>query len=144
LSAIASRHKQKLSDIITAALIIIIIIILVALYCIVVSASALSAPTTMTKTAGSTDIHQRVRRNNTEKEKAHKKKERENKKRKEEREEREKNRAKNYSKPRAKRKCRRCKTKGGKYATTCNVQRWRMAGGVAACEYYSATGGGSG
>jgi hypothetical protein len=56
----------------------------------------LSAPTTMTKTAGSSDIHQRVRRKNTEKEKAHKKEEKENIKRKEEGEEREKNRAKNY------------------------------------------------
>jgi hypothetical protein len=38
-------------------------------------------------------------------------------------------------KPRAKRKCRRCKTKGGQYATTCNGGK---AGGVAACEYYRA------
>lgn len=38
---------------------------------------------------------------------------------------------------RAKRKCRRCVTNGGRYATTCNDGK---AGGVAACEHFSATG----
>jgi hypothetical protein len=42
----------------------------VAVLGIVVSAAALSPCTTTTKTAGSSDIHRRVRRKNTEKEKA--------------------------------------------------------------------------